>query len=192
MTLIPTVIEKSTYGERVYDIYSRLLKDRIVFLGQPIDMNIANSVVAQMLFLESQDPKKDITLYVNTPGGAVNAGLSIYDTMQYVKPKVVTVCLGVAASMGAILLAGGAKGKRYILPNSEVMIHQLMGGVEGQASDIEISAKHIIRLKQQLNKILAKHTGKSVARVTKDSDRDYYMTAQEAKDYGIVDKVIVK
>lgn len=190
MTLIPTIIEKSTYGERVYDIYSRLLKDRIVFLGQPIDMDIANSVIAQLLFLANQDDSKDITLYINTPGGVVSAGLAIYDTMQYVKCDVSTVCVGVAASMGAILVAGGAKGKRLSLPNAEIMIHQVMGGAEGQASDIEISAKHILNMKERLNRILAKHTGKSLQRVTKDSDRDFYMTAEEARQYGLIDTVI--
>jgi ATP-dependent Clp protease protease subunit len=192
MNLIPTVIEKSQYGERAYDIYSRLLKDRIIFLGGPIDDNVANTVIAQLLFLENQDPKKDIQIYINSPGGTVTGTLAMYDAMQYVKCDISTVCVGMAASGAAVILAGGKKGKRLTLPNSEVLIHQVMGGAEGQASDIEISAKHILKIKERLNKILAKHTGQSVARVERDADRDYYMTAEEAKEYGIVDTIIDK
>ena len=190
MYLIPTVIEKTHYGERAYDIYSRLLKDRIIFLGTPIDDGVANSVIAQLLYLESEDPAKDIKIYVNSPGGSVSAGLAIYDTMQYIKPDVVTICVGLAASMGSLLLMSGAKGKRFSLPNSKIMIHQVMGGAQGQASDIKIQAEEILRVKDSLNKILAKHTGKTLDRIDKDSDRDYYMTAQEAKDCGIIDKII--
>lgn len=188
--LIPTVIEKSTYGERAYDIYSRLLKERIIFLGDAIDDNVANTVIAQLLFLESEDKEKDIKLYINSPGGSVTSGLAIYDTMQYIKPAVATICLGMAASMGAVLLAAGEKGKRYTLPNSRVMIHQVLGGAEGQVSDVEIRTKEMVRLKHLLNSILAKHTGKPVEQVTKDTDRDYFMSADEAKVYGIVDKII--
>lgn len=190
--LIPTVIEKSQYGERAYDIYSRLLNDRIIFLGGPIDDHVANLVIAQLLYLDHADSKKDIQLYINSPGGSVTAGLAILDTMAFVKADVSTICVGIAASMGAVLLSAGQKGKRYTLPNSEVMIHQVMGGAEGQASDIEINAKHILRMKETLNKILAKNTGKTVAQIEKDSDRDYYMTADEAKKYGIVDEIITK
>lgn len=190
MNLIPTVIEKSTYGERAYDIYSRLLKERIIFLGGPIDDNVANTIIAQLLFLESEDKHKDIKLYINSPGGSVTAGLAIYDTMQYVKPDVSTICVGLAASMGATLLASGTKGKRFALPNAEVLIHQVMGGAQGQATDVEISAKHIIKVKERLNKILAKHTGQKLSRIEKDSDRDFYMIAEEAKEYGIVDQII--
>lgn len=190
MNLIPTVIEKSQYGERAYDIYSRLLKERIIFLGGPIDDNVANSVIAQLLFLDHEDTKKDIQIYLNTPGGSVSAGLAIYDTMQHVKSPVSTICVGMAASMGSALLAAGAKGKRFILPNAEVMLHQIMGGVEGQASDIEISAKHILKLKDRLNHILAKHTGQKLDKIEKDTDRDYWMTAEEAKQYGLVDEII--
>ncbi len=190
MNLIPTVIEKSPYGERAYDIYSRLLKERIIFLGGPIDDVVANSVIAQLLFLDHEDAKKDIQLYLNTPGGSVSAGLAIYDTMQHVKAQVSTICVGMAASMGSALLAAGAKGKRFALPNAEVMLHQVMGGVEGQASDIEISAKHILKLKDRLNHILAKHTGQKLERIEKDTDRDYWMTADEAKVYGLVDEII--
>lgn len=190
MNLIPTVIEKSQYGERAYDIYSRLLKERIIFLGGPIDDMVANSIVAQLLFLESQDPKKDILFYVNSPGGSVTAGLAIYDTMQYVKPDVATICVGMAASMGAVLLSAGAKGKRHALPNAEVLIHQVMGGAEGQAVDVEISARHMIKMRDRLNAIVAEHTGQKLETVAKDTDRDYYMTAQEAKAYGIVDQII--
>lgn len=190
MNVIPMVIEKSPMGERAYDIYSRLLKDRIIFIGSPIDDQIANLVIAQLLFLESEDPKKDIFLYINSPGGSVTAGMAIYDTMQHVKPDVNTMCVGMAASMAAVLLAGGAKGKRYALPNSRVMIHQVLGGAQGQASDIEIHAKEILSWKDQLNKILAHHTGQKLDKIAKDSDRDFFMKASEAKDYGIVDEVM--
>ena len=190
--LIPTVIEKTSYGERAYDIYSRLLKDRIVFLGSEIDDGAANTVIAQMLFLENQDPEKEIKLYINSSGGSVTAGLAIYDTMQYMKPEVSTICIGIAASMASVLLAAGTKGKRFCLPNSEVMIHQVMGGTQGQATDIKIHAEHILKIKDRLNHLLAKHTGKDLATVEKDSDRDYFMSAEEAVKYGIVDKVIDK
>lgn len=190
--LIPTVIEKTAAGERAYDIYSRLLTDRIVFLGTAIDDNVANIVIAQLLFLANQAPEKDIKLYINSPGGSVTAGLAIYDTMQFVKPNVSTICVGMAASMGAVLLAAGAKGKRYALPNAEIMIHQVMGGMEGQASDIKIRAERILRIKDQLNKILAKHTGKDLATLEEDTDRDYFMTAAETVKYGLIDKVITK
>lgn len=188
--LIPTVIEKTGYGERAYDIYSRLLKDRIIFIGAPIDDGVANAVIAQLLFLESQSSKEDIKIYINSPGGVVTSALAIYDTMQYVKPDVQTICVGLAASAASVLLAAGAKGKRMILPNGEVMIHQVMGGTQGQATDIDIHAKHILKTKLRLNKILAKHTGQKIQKVEKDSDRDYFMGAEEAKKYGIVDKVI--
>lgn len=190
MNLIPTVIEKTSYGERAYDIYSRLLKERIVFLGGPISDGVANAIIAQLLFLDSQDPKKEIKLYVNSPGGSVTAGLAIYDTMQFVKADVSTICVGMAASMGAVLLAAGKKGRRFVLPNSEVMLHQVMGGAEGQAVEIEISARHIIKVKDRLNKILAKHTGQSLKQIEKDTDRDFFMSAEEAKMYGIVDEII--
>ena len=190
--LIPTVIEKSTLGERAYDIYSRLLKERIIFLGDAIDDGVANTVIAQLLFLESEDPKKDIKLYVNSPGGSVTAGLAIYDTMQYVKPDVSTICVGIAASMAAVLLASGAKGKRFALPNAEVMMHQVMGGAEGQATDIKIRAEHILKIKDRLNKILAGHTGQSIEKIERDTDRDYFITAEEAVKYGVIDKVIKK
>lgn len=190
-TMIPTVIEKSQFGERAYDIYSRLLKDRIIFLGDVVDGDSANSIIAQMLFLESQDTTKDIKLYINSPGGSVTAGLAIYDTMQLVKCDVSTICVGMAASMASVLLAAGAKGKRFVLPNSEVMIHQVMGGAEGQASDIEISARHILKLKERLNKILSDHSGQTFEKVTKDSDRDYFMSADEAVKYGLADVVLV-
>jgi ATP-dependent Clp protease protease subunit len=190
MYLIPTVIEKSTFGERAYDIYSRLLKERIIFLGGPIDDAVANTVIAQLLFLESEDKHKDIKLYINSPGGSVTAGLAIYDTMQYVKPDVSTICVGLAASMAATLLAAGKKGKRYALPNSEVLIHQVMGGAKGQAVEIEITARHIIKVKDRLNKILAKHTGQNLSRIEKDTDRDFYMSAEEAKEYGLIDQII--
>lgn len=190
MYLIPTVIEKSTYGERAYDIYSRLLKERIIFLGGPIDDALANTVIAQLLFLESEDPNKDIKLYINTPGGSVTAGLAIYDTMQYVKPDVSTICVGLAASMGATLLSAGTKGKRLALPNSEILLHQVMGGAKGQAVEIEITAKHIIKVKDKLNKILAKHTGQKISRIEKDTDRDFYMSAEQAKEYGVIDQII--
>jgi len=192
MNLIPTVIEKSQYGERAYDIYSRLLKERIIFLGGAIDDSVANSVIAQLLFLENSDPKKDITIYINSPGGSVTSTMAIYDTMQFVKSDISTVCVGMAASGAAVILASGAKGKRFALPNSEVMIHQVMGEAGGQASDIEISAKHIMKIKQNLNKILAKHTGQNIGKVEKDSDRDYYMSSLEAKDYGLIDKILDK
>ncbi len=188
--LIPTVIEKSQFGERAYDIYSRLLKDRIVFLGGTITDPVANTIIAQLLFLESEDPKKDINLYVNSPGGSVTATLAIYDTMQHIKPDVATICVGLAASGGAIILAAGAHGKRFILPNSEVMIHQVLGAAEGQATEIEISAKHILKVKQRLNHILAHHTEKPISKIEEDTDRDLFMTAEEAKQYGIVDKII--
>lgn len=190
MNLIPTVIEKSQYGERAYDIYSRLLKERIIFLAGPINDMVANSVIAQMLFLASQDPKKDIQLYINTPGGSVTAGMAIYDTMQYVKCPVSTVCVGMAASMGATLLAAGEKGKRFALPNSEILLHQVMGEAGGQAVEIEITAKQIIKIKDKLNKILARRTGQSLEKVEKDTDRDFYLTADEAKAYGLIDQVI--
>jgi ATP-dependent Clp protease, protease subunit len=186
----PYVIEQSHRGERSYDIYSRLLKDRIVFLGVPIDDDVANSVIAQMLFLESDDPDKDINLYINSPGGSVTSGLAIYDTMQYVKPQVSTICMGQAASMAAVLLACGAKGKRISLPHSRIMIHQVMGGVQGQATDIEIHAKEILRLKSKLNEILQKHTGQTIERISKDTERDYFMGAGEAKEYGLIDEVM--
>jgi ATP-dependent Clp protease, protease subunit len=189
--LIPTVIEKSTYGERAYDIYSRLLKERIIFLGGPIDDPLANIIIAQLLFLESQDPKKDIQLYINSPGGSVSSALAIYDTMQYIKPAVSTICTGLAASGAALLLSAGAKGKRYSLPNAEIMIHQVMaGGIEGQAVDIEISARHITRLKNKLNQILSRHSNKSMNQVEKDTDRNYHMDPDEAKQYGIIDEII--
>jgi ATP-dependent Clp protease, protease subunit len=191
--LIPTVIEKSPYGERAYDIYSRLLKDNIIFISGPISDGVANAVIAQMLFLESQDAKKDIQLYINSPGGSVTAGMAIYDTMQYVSPDVSTMCVGMAASMGAFLLAAGAKKKRFALPNSEILIHQLhTPGVEGQASDIEIAAKQIMKIKQNMNGILAKHTSQPLSKIEKDTDRDFWLTAEEAKKYGIIDEVIKK
>jgi ATP-dependent Clp protease protease subunit len=188
---MPYVVEQTHRGERSYDIYSRLLKDRIVFLGTPIDDDVANVVIAQLLFLESEDPDKDINLYVNSPGGSVTSGLAIYDTMQYVKPQVSTICLGQAASMGAFLLAGGAPGKRFAVPNARIMIHQPLGGFQGQATDIEIQAKEILRLKARLNEILAKHTRQAIERIEKDTDRDYFMGAGEAKEYGVIDEVIV-
>lgn len=190
MNLIPTVIEKSQFGERAYDIYSRLLKERIIFLGSPITDAVANTIIAQLLFLESQDPKKDITMYVNTPGGVVYSGLAIYDTMQYVKPDISMICVGVAASMGAVLLTAGTKGKRYMLPNSQVLLHQVMGGAEGQAVDVDIAARQIIKIKDKLNQILAKHTGQNIKKIEKDTDRDFYMSAEESKEYGLVDKII--
>ncbi|MAG12543.1 ATP-dependent Clp endopeptidase, proteolytic subunit ClpP [bacterium] len=188
--LIPTVIEKSQFGERAYDIYSRLLRERIVFLAGPIDDHVANIVIAQLLFLESEDSKKDIYLYVNSPGGSVTSTLAIYDTMHHIKPDVSTICVGVAASGGSVILSAGKKGKRYVLPNSEVMIHQPIGGAEGQASDIAITARHILRVKENLNKILAKHTGQSLSQIEKDVDRDFFMTAEEAKKYGVVDEIL--
>ncbi|MFH0873920.1 MAG: ATP-dependent Clp protease proteolytic subunit [Candidatus Komeilibacteria bacterium] len=190
MLLIPTVIEKSTYGERAYDIYSRLLKERIIFLGSEIDENVANSVVAQLLFLASQSDTKDIKIYINCPGGSVMDGLAIYDTMQYVKAPISTICVGMAASMAAILLAGGTKGKRLALPNSEILIHQLMGGTQGQASDIKIRAEHMLKLKDRLNQILHKLTGQRLDKIEKDTDRDYFLSAEEAVTYGLIDKVI--
>jgi len=189
MNLIPMVIEQTSHGERSYDIYSRLLKDRIIFIGGPIDDEIANSVVAQLLFLEGDDPDKDINLYINSPGGSVSAGLAIYDTMQYIKCEVSTICIGLAASMGAFLLAAGAKGKRKALPNAEIMIHQVSGGAHGQATDINIQAEQILKLKKRLNEILAERTGQSVERVTRDTERDNYMSAEEARAYGLIDEV---
>jgi ATP-dependent Clp protease protease subunit len=193
MTYIPMpfVVEQTHRGERSYDIYSRLLKDRIVFLGTPVDDDVANVIIAQLLFLESEDPDKDISLYINSPGGSVTAGLAIYDTMQYVKPAVSTICLGQAASMGAFLLAGGAAGKRFAVPNARIMIHQPMGGFSGQATDIEIQAREILRLKQKLNEILAKHCKQPLERLEKDTDRDYFMGPGEAKEYGLIDEVIL-
>ncbi|MCF6191562.1 MAG: ATP-dependent Clp endopeptidase proteolytic subunit ClpP [Candidatus Hydrothermae bacterium] len=187
---VPIVIEQTGRGERAYDIYSRLLRDRIVFLGTPVDDHVANLIVAQLLFLEAEDPGKDIYLYINSPGGSVTAGLAIYDTMQYIKPDVATVCVGMAASMGAILLAGGAPGKRYALPHARVMIHQPWGGVQGQAVDIDIHAREIMRLRQMLNEILSKHTGQPLERIEKDTDRNFFMSAEEAKTYGLVDEVL--
>jgi ATP-dependent Clp protease, protease subunit len=188
--LIPTVIEKSQFGERAYDIYSRLLRERIIFLGGPIDDHVANVIIAQLLFLQSEDAKKDITLYVNSPGGSVTAGLAIIDTMNHIKPQVSTLCVGMAASMGAVILSAGAKGKRFALSNSEIMIHQPSGGVEGQAADIEITAKRILKNRDILNKILAKNTGQPLSRVEKDVDRDFFLGAEESKKYGIIDKVL--
>ena len=190
--LITTVIEKSQFGERAYDIYSRLLRDRIIMLSGTIDDHTANIIIAQLIFLANEDPKKDIMLYINSPGGSVSSAMAIYDTMNYIKPDVSTICIGIAASAAAVLLSSGQKGKRFCLPNSEVMIHQVMGGAEGQASDIEIVARHILKIKEKLNNILAKNTGKSPAQIEKDSDRDYYMTADEAKKYGVVDAILTK
>lgn len=190
MSPAPIVIEKSPYGERAYDIYSRLLKDRIIFLSGPISDPIANMTIAQLLFLASRDPKKDIQLYINSPGGSVTAGLAIYDTMQYIKPDVSTVCVGLAASMAATLLAAGQKKKRFALPNSQILLHQVAGGVTGEAVEIEITAKQIIKIKQKLNQILAKHTGQPLSKIEKDTDRDFYLSAEEAKEYGIIDEVI--
>lgn len=190
MPLIPMVIEQSSRGERAYDIYSRLLKDRIIFLGTAINDEVANLLIAQLLFLESEEPDKDINFYINTPGGIVTAGMAVYDTMQYIKPDIATVCIGQAASMGAVLLAAGAKGKRYSLPNSRILIHQPMGGFQGQASDIAIQAKEIIRMKDALNRILSDHTGQKLEQVQTDTDRDFFMSGLEAKEYGIVDHVI--
>ena len=190
--LVPTVLEKSQFGERAYDIYSRLLKDRIIFIGGPIDDTVADLVMAQLLFLDSEDPKKDISIYINSPGGVVTAGMAIYDTIQYVSSDISTICIGQAASAAAVLLAAGAKGKRFALPNARVMIHQVMGGAEGQATDIEIQTREIMRIKKSINEILAKHTGKSIETIEKDSDRDFYMSANEAQKYGLIDKVIKK
>lgn len=190
MPLIPMVIEQSSRGERAYDIYSRLLKDRIIFLGTAMNDEIANLLIAQLLFLESEDPDKDINFYINSPGGLVTAGMAVYDTMQYIKPDITTVCIGQAASMGAVLLTAGTDGKRYSLPNSRILIHQPMGGFQGQASDIEIQAKEILRMKDTLNHILVKHTGQDIAKIQNDTDRDYFMSGEEAKSYGIIDHVI--
>jgi ATP-dependent Clp protease, protease subunit len=193
MVLIPMVVEQTSRGERAYDIYSRLLKDNVIFLGQPIDDNVSNLIIAQLLFLEAENPEKDISIYVNSPGGSITAGLAIYDTMQYVKPDIATICIGQAASMAAVLLAAGTKGKRYCLPNSRVLIHQpLMHGLGGQATEIEIHAKDIIQMKARLNSILAHHTGQSVEKIDKDTDRDYILQAPQAQEYGIVDQVISK
>jgi ATP-dependent Clp protease, protease subunit len=192
MPLVPMVVEQTNRGERAYDIYSRLLKDRIVFIGGPIDDHLANLVVAQMLFLAAEDPEKDIHLYINSPGGSVTAGMAIYDTMQYIKPDVSTICIGLAASMGAFLLAAGTKGKRLALPNSEVMIHQPLGGARGQASDIKIHADWILRTKDQINRILAERTGQPLEKIARDTDRDFFMTAEEAREYGLVDRVITR
>lgn len=188
--LVPMVVEKTSFGERAYDIYSRLLKDRIIFIGSPIDDAVANTVIAQLLFLESQNQKEDIKMYINSPGGVVTSALAIYDTMQYVRPAVQTICLGMAASAAALLLSAGKKGKRMILPNGEVMIHQVLGGAQGQATDIDIHARHILKMRDRLNKILAKHTGQKLPKIEKDTERDYFMSAEEALQYGIVDKVI--
>ena len=192
MNLVPMVVEQTSRGERAYDIYSRLLKDRIVFVGTGVDDNISNLVVAQLLFLESEDPEKDIYIYINSPGGVVTAGLAIYDTMQYIKPKVATVCVGQAASMSALLLAAGEPGKRYALPNSRILIHQPLGGAQGQATDIDIQAKEILRMREMLNGILARHTGQEMKRIVADTDRDFFMSAEQAMKYGIVDSVIEK
>ncbi len=192
MNFVPMVIEQSNRGERAYDIYSRLLKDRIIFLGTGVNDVVANSIIAQMLFLAADDPEKDISLYINSPGGSITAGMAIYDTMQFIKPDVSTICVGMAASMGAFLLTAGAKGKRYALPNSEVMIHQPLGGAEGQASDIEIRARRILKMRDKLNGILAERSGQPLERIEKDTDRDYFMSAEEAREYGLVDKVIEK
>ncbi len=190
MYLVPTVIEKSNFGERAYDIYSRLLRDRIIFIGSLIDDAVANTVIAQLLFLESEDKTKDVKVYINSPGGSVSAGMAIYDTMQYIKPNVSTICVGMAASMGATLLASGAKGKRFALPNAQILIHQVMGGAEGQAIDIKIQSVQILKIKDRLSKILAQHTGQPIDKIEKDTDRDFYMTSEEAKKYGIIDKII--
>ncbi len=192
MALIPMVVEKTARGERAYDIYSRLLKDRIIFIGQPIDDNVANTVIAQILFLEVQDPKKDIKLYINSPGGIVTSGLAIYDTMQYVRPDVSTICMGQAASAAALLLAAGTPGKRLSLPNANILIHQPLGGARGQASDVGIQARYILKVKDRLNDIFVKHTGQPKEKIERDTDRDFYMSAEEAKEYGIVDKVITE
>jgi ATP-dependent Clp protease protease subunit len=192
MNLVPMVVEQTSRGERAYDIYSRLLKDRIVFIGSPIDDDIANLVIAQLLFLEAEDPDKDINLYINSPGGIVTAGMAIYDTMQFIKPEVAAVCLGQAASMAAVLLAGGAHGKRTALPNARILIHQPMGGTRGQATDIKIQAEEILRMREHLNGILAKHTGQPMERIAADTERDYYMSADQAKTYGIIDQVVAK
>ncbi|MGA1874010.1 MAG: ATP-dependent Clp endopeptidase proteolytic subunit ClpP [bacterium] len=192
MNLIPIVVEQSSRGERAYDIYSRLLKDRIIFVGSPIDDNVSNLVIAQLLFLEADDPDKDIHLYINSPGGVVTSGLAIYDTMQYIKPDVSTICIGQAASMGALLLAAGTKGKRYALPHARVLIHQPLGGFQGQATDVDIQAREILSMRKRLNEILVKHTGQSFDKIQADTERDYYMSAEQAKEYGLVDEVINK
>ncbi len=190
MSLIPFVIEQSGRGERAYDIYSRLLKERIIFIGSPVDDNIANLIIAQLLFLEADDPEKDIQLYINTPGGSVTSGLAIYDTIQYIRPGVVTICMGMAASLGALLLACGTRGKRYALPNSRIMIHQPLGGVSGQAADIEIHAREILLIRERLNAILSEHTGQPVDKIARDTDRNFWMSAEEAKEYGIIDEIM--
>ena len=190
MNLVPMVVEQSDRGERAYDIYSRLLKERIIFIGTPIDDDIANLIIAQLLFLDGEEPGKEISIYVNSPGGVVSAGLAIYDTMQYIKSPCTTICVGQAASMAAVLLCAGAKGKRFSLPNSRVLIHQPLGGTQGQASDIEIHTKEILKLRDKLNKILVKHTGQTIKKIEKDTDRDFYMSAEEAKEYGIIDQII--
>ncbi|REB04743.1 ATP-dependent Clp endopeptidase proteolytic subunit ClpP [Sporosarcina sp. BI001-red] len=192
MNLIPTVIETTNRGERAYDIYSRLLKDRIIMLGSAIDDNVANSIVAQLLFLESEDPDKDISIYINSPGGSITAGMAIYDTMQYIKPNIQTICIGMAASMGSFLLSAGTKGKRYALPNAEVMIHQPLGGAQGQATEIEIAAKHILFIRGKLNQILSERTGQPIEVIEKDTDRDNFMTAERAKEYGLIDHIITR
>jgi ATP-dependent Clp protease protease subunit len=192
MGLVPIVVEQTGRGERAYDIYSRLLKDRIIFVGTPIDDMVANLVIAQMIFLEGEDPDRDINLYIHSPGGLVTAGLAIYDTMQFVKPDVATLCMGQAASMGAVLLAAGAKGKRSVLPNSRIMVHQPLGGTQGQTTDIEIYTREMVKMREQLNGILAKHTGRPLEQIEKDTDRNYFMSAEEAKGYGIVDEIIEK
>ncbi len=192
MTLVPIVVEQTSRGERSYDIYSRLLKDRIVFIGNPIDDDIANLVIAQLLFLEAEDPDKDVNIYINSPGGFVTAGMAIYDTMQFIKPPVATVCIGQASSMAAVLLAGGAAGKRTALPNARILIHQPLGGTKGQATEIEIHAREILRMREELNKILARHTGQALSRIAADSERDFFMTAEQAKAYGIIDTVVEK
>ncbi|HSJ38735.1 MAG TPA: ATP-dependent Clp endopeptidase proteolytic subunit ClpP [Planococcus sp. (in: firmicutes)] len=192
MNLIPTVIEQTSRGERAYDIYSRLLKDRVIMLGSGIDDNVANSIVAQLLFLEAEDPDKDISIYINSPGGSITAGMAIYDTMQFIRPDVQTICIGMAASMGAFLLAAGTKGKRYALPNAEVMIHQPLGGAQGQATEIEIAAKRILHLREKLNQILADRTGQTLDVVSKDTDRDNFMTAERALEYGLIDQIITR
>jgi ATP-dependent Clp protease protease subunit len=192
MNLVPMVVEQTSRGERAYDIYSRLLKDRIVFIGSPIDDDVANLVIAQLLFLEAEDPDKDINVYINSPGGMVTAGMAIYDTMQFIKPPVAAVCIGQAASMAAVLLAGGAQGKRTALPNARILIHQPMGGTHGQATDIKIQAEEILRMREHLNGILSKHTGQPLERIAADTERDYYMSADQAKTYGIIDQVVAK
>ena len=190
MALIPMVVEQTTYGERSYDIYSRLLKDRIIFLGEPVDDHTASLIVAQLLFLESEDPEADISFYINSPGGVITSGMAIYDTMQYIKPEVSTICIGMAASIASFLLAAGAKGKRYALPNSEIMIHQSLGGMQGQASDLKIHAEHILKIRDKMNRILAANTGQRLSKIEKDTDRDNFLTAQEALEYGLIDQIV--